>query len=97
MNPQITQSFVQYIKQSTSSLSASLQGVIDQESLQYDVVYEKFLNIIETFKINMMKQMKQRLFQLNTNNNSQQDYILLHQMKNLINTKIRTYSFSFLK
>ena len=96
MNPQITQSFVQYIKQSTSSLSASLQGVIDQESLQYDVVYEKFLNIIETFKINMVKQMKQRLFQLNTNN-LQQDYILLHQMKNLINTKIRTYSLSFLK
>jgi len=96
MNPQITQSFVQYIKQSTSSLSTSLQGVIDQESLQYDVVYEKFLNIIETFKINMVKQMKQRLFQLNTNN-LQQDYILLHQMKNLINTKIRTYSLSFLK
>lgn len=92
MKSQNLQNFFQYIQLTTSNLSTSLQGIFDQESFQYDVIYEKFLNIIETFKINMMKQMKHQLFQVHLNTNTQQDCILLHQMKSLINTKIRKYN-----
>jgi len=89
MNPQFLQSFLQYIQDSTSNLSNSLQGVFESDNLQYDVVYERFLNLMETFKINMMKQMKQQVFQFNGNKSSEKDCLLLYKMKNLINAKIR--------
>ncbi len=97
MNPQFLPDFLEYLKSSTHNLHDSLHGVFEHEPLPYDVVYEKFLKIIENFKIKTLTQLKLQLYPSTPNDEQQKDYILLSQMKTLISSKIKMYLFGFLK
>lgn len=98
MNSQFLPDFLDYLKSSTTNLHDSLHGVFEHESLPYDVVYEKFLKIIENFKIKTLTQLKLQLYPSNPNDEQQQkDYILLSQMKTLISSKIKMYPYFLIR
>ena len=84
------QNFREYIENSTSTLLNTLDQVLEQESFQYDVIYETFLKIIENYKINILSELKFQLFPgSHANDQQQRDRLLLQQMKNLMSTKIK--------
>lgn len=92
MDPTFVQNFRDYIDLSTSDLQTTLNAIIMHETLQYDVIYEKFLKAIENYKISMLNQMKSQLFPGDLATERQKEHIMLQQMKNLVTIKIKTYS-----
>lgn len=89
------QHFRDYLQTSISNLHSSLDQALDHEAFQYDVMYEQFLKIIETFKIHTLAQMKVQLFPSTLTPEHQQDRITLLQMKALLSTKIKKYILTY--
>ncbi len=89
MQHQNLPSFLQFIDQSLNSLGVTLKEVFEKEIPPYDVAYEKLRNQLETFKFQMLSQMKLHYFNSETLDYNQNETILMFQIKSLLNVKIK--------
>jgi len=81
--------FLEYIDTSISNLNLGLRKFLEESPIEYDVVYEHFLKTIENFKINMLNELKVHIPPSYLQEERRKERLLLHQMKALVNSKIK--------
>lgn len=81
--------FLEYINTSISSLNTGLHSILQENPIEYEVIYENFLQTIEKFKINMLNELKVHVPPSWMHEEKRKERVILHQMKNLVNTKIK--------